>query len=200
MPDQDQRLYSAAAVEFALQGFNNTNLGQIADQAGMDLNALKARFPDKQSLFLALLEYIADLHQSTVRQEMLGLQDPTERLVQFIVAGFNFVERYTTLAQVVVIALFSNVAPFRDKVYQAYQRVFSLILSDLEQAGITSGDAQPLLSDLSTILLSVIFTESCPQLDLEYTSWLDPSRAAHTILEALRKRYHRQQLVEPFSR
>ena len=189
MPDWEQRLFSAAAVELTLRGFAHADVDQIAESAGIGRDAFCDRFPDKRSLMLALIDEIASFHRNSILEELEGLQNPTERLVQFITTSLSFVERYPAYAQIIVIALFSNDDEIKNRVYETYENVFNLIIDDFMDIGIIKSKSPALLSDLSTILLSFIFTGGCPHILLEYSSWLDPKRVSMSILDGLRRHY-----------
>ena len=182
-------LLTVAAVEYALNGFMNANIEQVAEGVGISKERLYQKFGDKRKIALELIDEIAETHKSDVLEAIANVDDPHQRAVGFITASFEFVELNPSLGQVIVHALFSTDVSLRDRVYDAYARLFSLILPELERAGIIPEQNYAITSDLTTILLSVIFTGGCPQLIMEYTSWLDPERVALSLLEALRKRY-----------
>jgi AcrR family transcriptional regulator len=182
-------LLKSAAAEYALNGFMNADIDQVAQVAGISRELLYQRFGDKRRIALTLIDEIAEAHKSNILQKLGGIEDPSRRGVGFITASFEFVELNPSLGQVIVHALFSTDVTLRDRVYEAYAKVFALILPELEKMGVIPNQSYAIASDLSTILLSVIFTGGCPQLMMEYTSWLDPQRVALSLLEALRKRY-----------
>lgn len=189
MTDWRHWLLTSVAAEYALNGFGNVDIEQVAQDAGISKEHLYTYFGDKREIALTLIDEIAGTHKSNIQGKIVRIQNARERATQFITISFEFVECNPSLGQVIVHALFSTNVALRDRVYEAYAKVIALILPELEEMGVIPNQSYAIASDLSTILLSVIFTGGCPQLMMEYTSWLDPRRVAYSLLEALRKRY-----------
>ena len=110
----------------------------------------------------------------------------------------EFAEQKPTLSQVIHQGLFATDTEIRDHVYRVHEEVFKLMMNDLEEEGIIRHRKYALTSDLTTILLSAIFTGGCPQLILEYSSWVDYYRVASSILDALQRRYQSNDIEANF--
>jgi hypothetical protein len=93
------------------------------------------------------------------------------------------------LAQIIAIVLFGSDMQNKERVYEAYERLFTIILDDLMQEDIIPDKSPLLISDLTQILLSVIFLGGSPQLRMQYTSFINPRNTALSALEALQARY-----------
>lgn len=189
MTDWRHWLLICAAAEYAVNGFANADIDQVAQGAGISKEQLYQQFGDRRGIALALIGEIAEAHRGNILEKAGDIEDPQQRASCFITASFEYMELNPSLGQVIVHALFSTDVALRDGVYEAYTKVIALILPELEKMGVIPNQSYAIASDLSTILLSMIFTGGCPQLMMEYTSWLDPQRVAVSLLEALRKRY-----------
>ena len=60
-PDARQRLILAGIAIFAEYGFNGTTTRMLADKAEVNLSAIPYYFRSKEGLYLATVEYIADI-------------------------------------------------------------------------------------------------------------------------------------------
>ena len=56
-PEKQQKVFDAAAAEFAQHGYDAANTNMIARRAGVSVGSLFQYFGTKQSLFLALVDY-----------------------------------------------------------------------------------------------------------------------------------------------
>jgi AcrR family transcriptional regulator len=194
MVDWKQWLLTSVASEYVFKDLADADIYYIAEAKGISKKDLDARFRDKKELVFSLIDTIAEDHKRYILEKVKHIHTPRERLVHFISAGLEFAEQNPALSQVIYRGLFSTDIEIRDHVYSVYEEVFRLMMSDLEEEGIVRHQTYALTSDLTTILLSAIFTGGCPQLMLEYNSWVDYYRVASSILDALTRRYQSNDL------
>jgi len=183
-----QRLLAAAATEFASEGYVGANVNHISQAAGLAKGTIYNYFPSKRGLMLALVDTIASAHTEAVLELVELEQAPAQRLECFFRAGFAFVEQHPAQARVVVNAVYGHDAEIRERVYQAYERLFTLIAQDVVKAGIARGDFQSLDFNLATALIMTVYLGSCSQLDSNGKIWLDPGQVVGLILNGLRSR------------
>jgi AcrR family transcriptional regulator len=198
MVDWKQWLLTSVASEFVFKGLADVDIYYIAETKGISKEDLDARFRDKKELVFSLIDTIAEDHKRYIHEMVKNIHAPRDRLVHFISAGLEFAEQNPALGQVIYRALFSTDIEIRDHVYSVYEGVFKLMMIDLEEEGIVHHRTYALTSDLTTILLSAIFTGGCPQLILEYNSWVDYYRVANSILDALQRRYQSNDIEANF--
>lgn len=189
MIDLKQWMLTSVAAEYARQGFADADIYYVAENEGIPKEYLNTRFPDKKELLLTLIEEIAKEHNRYQLKTVKGTHSVRERLVHLIAANLEFAEQNVCLSQVIVNGLFSTDTKIRDHVYKVYETFFEQMLVDLEEVKIIRKRTNALLGDLTTIMLSVIFTGGCPQLRMEYLSWIDYYRIANSVLDALEIRY-----------
>jgi AcrR family transcriptional regulator len=183
-----QRLLEAAAAEFARGGYGDANINRISKAAGFAKGTIYNYFPSKRELMLALIDEIAAAHTDAILQRVESEQDPVRRLELFFSEGFAFVESQPARAQVVISAVYGPDGRFRARVYQAYERLFTLIAQDIVETGLTQGDFRSVDPDLVTALIMSIYLGSCSQLAPDGKIWLDPDQVVAFILDGLRPR------------
>jgi len=183
-----QQLLEAAAVEFAREGYAGANINRISRLAGFAKGTVYNYFTSKRALMLALIDGIAAAHIDFILQQVEPEEDPSRRLERFFSAGFAFVEHHPTHAQVIVNAVYGPDDEFKQQVYQAYDRLFTLIIQDIVGVGVAQGDFRPVDPDLTAALLMTIYLGSCSQLDSDGKIWLDSGQVVTFILEGLRQR------------
>jgi AcrR family transcriptional regulator len=183
-----QRLLKAAATEFASEGYIGANVNHISQAAGLAKGTIYNYFPSKRGLMLALIDTIASAHTEAILQQVELEQDPARRLECFFRVGFAFVEQHPAQARVIVNAVYGHDAEIRERVYQAYERLFTMIAQDVVEAGTARGDFQSLDPDRVTALIMTVYLGSCSQLDPNGKIWLDPGQVVGFILNGLRSR------------
>src|SRR5579872_2643541 len=78
-----QRIIQKAAREFARLGFDQANINNIAELAGIGKGTIYLYFENKRELFLAMLRSIAQVHIAAIRETLAtegSLQQRLERL------------------------------------------------------------------------------------------------------------------------
>ena len=53
-PEKRERIINAATMEFALKGFENANINNIAKKADVSIGSLYKYFENKQDMFLTI--------------------------------------------------------------------------------------------------------------------------------------------------
>jgi AcrR family transcriptional regulator len=177
------------APEIIAKGFARVDLKQVATAGGLDPKDVQRSYGDREKLIAALIQEIGEAHKEAFRESSAEMGDPGERLIQFFMASFEFIDANPGLAQVIAIALYGSNPRLKEQVYETYERLFSLTLEDMSAAEVIPDQSPLLLSDLTEILLSVVFMGGSPRLQMEYVSFVDPRNVAKAVLKALRARY-----------
>jgi AcrR family transcriptional regulator len=183
-------LFNSVARELSLVGVDGIDLKQLASAAGMSPKEVFDLYPDKRSLVLAVITEISEAQKDFALQRYPEANTPRDRLVQFISKSIIFCDSNPNPAQVIVIALMGNDTVIKEHVLQTYERLFSSLISDdLISEGIVPNKSLMLISDLTQVLLSLIFLGGCPWLQMDYISFVYPEKIAASALDAMKRRY-----------
>jgi AcrR family transcriptional regulator len=182
-------LFRTVANEVSFRGINGIHLKQLASAGGVNPDQVHKYFPDKRALIFGLIDEISLAQKDFILQHFQQAGTPGERSIQFIINSFEFIDKYPGLAEVFVIALLGSDQDIKEHVHDSYKQVLEIILDDLLSEEIIPVLSATILSDLTMILLSVIFLGGCPWLHMDYDSFVDPRRVAISTLAAMKKRY-----------
>ena len=86
-----RRILDAAREVFFRDGFMAANLDEVAEKAGVAKGTLYRYFPNRHALHLAYVKRESRRILERVRAETAGLDDPHERLVEFLLASLRHV-------------------------------------------------------------------------------------------------------------
>jgi len=193
-------LFITVARELSLVGVDGIDLKQLASAAGMSLKQARDLYPDKRSLVMAVITEISEAQKDFVLQHYPQTNTPRDRLVQFVSQSIIFCDNNPNPAQVIMIALMGSDPVIKEHVFQTYERLFSsLILDDLISEGIIPNRSRLLVSDLTQVLLSLIFLGGCPWLQMDYISFVYPEKIAVSALAAMKTRYAMEEFNIPAS-
>lgn len=129
-------LLTAAAVEFAGQGYDRANVNRIAEAAGFAIGTFYNYFPSKRDLMLAFIDEVASLHVDIIVAQVRGETDPGRRLEVFFEAGFVFIQEHLIQARAIFNTLNGPDEVFRQHLFEAYQPLFLLLGEDVLAPGI----------------------------------------------------------------
>ncbi|MBN1995375.1 MAG: TetR/AcrR family transcriptional regulator [Anaerolineae bacterium] len=182
-----QQLLAAAAVEFADKGFASANINHISTAAGFAKGTIYNYFSSKRALMLALIDEIAATHTNFIMAQVETAPNPTQRLQRFFSAGFTFVEQHSVQARLAINVVYGHDDEFKQRIYQAYQPLFTLLIEGIVGDGITQGDFKHVDPNLTAALLMSIYLGSCSLLDSVGKIWFDPDQIVIFVMEGLRQ-------------
>ena len=182
-----QQLLEAAATEFTREGYVGANINRISLAAGFAKGTIYNYFSSKQELMLALIDEIAATHIDFIRQQVEPETDPTRRLVRFFRAGFDFVEQQPNQAPVIINAIYGANQEFKQRVYQAYDQLFKLLIEDIIGAGVTGGHFRPVDPNVTAALIMTIYLGGSSLFKPDGSIFLDPDQVVSFILDGLRR-------------
>ena len=188
MSETRQRLLDAAAVEFACEGYVGANINRISQAAGFAKGTIYNHFPSKKALMLALIDRIAAAQIDFILHRVQQEPDFVRRLDCFFSAGFAFVEQQPVQAAVIINTVYGPDEAFKERVFAAYEALFTLIFQDIVGAGIARGDFRPVDPDLTTVMLMSIYLGSCALRQTDGKIGVAPDQVAAFVLEGLRRR------------
>jgi AcrR family transcriptional regulator len=182
-------LFRTVANEVSFRGINGVHLKQLASDGGVNADIVHKYFPDKRALIFGLIDEICAAQKDFILLHFQQADTPDEHSIQFIIRSFEFIDKYPSLAEIFVIALLGSDQDIKEHVHDEYKDVLGIVLDDLISEKVIPDRSATVVSDLTMILLSVIFLGGCPWLHMDYDSFVDPRRIAISTLSAMKKRY-----------
>jgi AcrR family transcriptional regulator len=181
------RLLEAAAVEFANKGFTGANINAISLAAGFAKGTIYNYFPSKRALMLALIDTIGIQHTDFILKRVGTESTSIGRMQVFFEAGFDFVEQYPEQAQVAISAVYGFDPEFKERIYQAYQGLFNLLINDIVGLGIAAGDFRVENADTAAALLMSIYLGGSSLYNPDGGIWFDAEKVTAFVLDGFRK-------------
>lgn len=136
------RILDAALEKFASQGYHDTRMDEIVAGSGTSKGAIYFHFPNKERLFLALVDQFADLLERRVRaaieQEEVGMQ----RVQAALYACLETFGKYRRPAKLLLVQAVGLGSSFEQKRLEANDRFTGLIRGWLDEA-VAVGDIAP---------------------------------------------------------
>jgi len=182
-----KRLLEAAATEFANKGFTGANINSISLAAGFAKGTIYNYFPSKRELMLALIDEIGTNHTNFIVEHVESETTSVKRMQAFFDAGFNFVEQYPEQAQVAISAVYGFDPEFKERIYQAYQQLFGLLINGIVGLGISTGDFRTENADSAAALLMSIYLGGSSLYSPDGGIWFDAEKVTSFVLDGLRK-------------
>lgn len=90
------QLLDAALDRFGAQGFHDTSMDDIAEEAGVSKPVLYQHFPSKRTLYLELMETVGSRMLASITARAEGAPDPRSRVLAGFEAYFGFVADHTS--------------------------------------------------------------------------------------------------------
>jgi AcrR family transcriptional regulator len=130
-----RRQLLVAAIElFGAQGYHDTSMEDIADEAGVTKPVLYQHFPSKRELYVELLEGVGRDLSATMAATVGRETAPSQRVRAVFVAYFRFVSEQTAAFQLLFGTGARGTDEFAD-VIRSLEDEIAEIISDLIDAG-----------------------------------------------------------------
>lgn len=141
------RILDAAMNIFASKGYHDTRLDEIAGESQTSKGAIYFHFPNKERLFLALVDQFADLLERRVT-EAIGDHPPGMKRVRVALeTTLDTFGRYRRPAKILLVQAVGLGTTFEQKRLEINDRFAGLIESYLQEA-IDIGDIEPVNTDV----------------------------------------------------
>jgi AcrR family transcriptional regulator len=145
---------------FAVKGFYNVTMAEIANASGFSIGSLYQFFEGKENLYSSMLSEKLDLMYEQVREKVKATSGIAEKIEMIIAAHFQFVENNSDFCRLFIRG--ENAAPsevmtsMRQKIIDGYSQHLTFIETELKN-GIKNGFLRPLPSrDMATVLFGLI--------------------------------------------
>jgi AcrR family transcriptional regulator len=142
-----ERILDAALNIFANKGYYNTRLDEIVDESDTSKGAIYFHFPNKERLFLALVDQFADLLErrviEAIEQEPAGM-GRVQAALETCLETFG---KYRRPAKILLVQAVGLGATFENKRLEVNDRFARLIETYLQEA-IAVGDIVPIDAEM----------------------------------------------------
>lgn len=161
-PEKREKIFNAAAEEFAENGYRKASVNNIVKNAGISKGSLFQYFSTKMNLFDGLVQIASD----QVKNYLRDVRDQTEhfcffeRLERLIRSGFTFIDERPALSRIYFHLLQSGDSPFGSvRIVELRQMGEGFLLDLLKEAQEKGELRQDIdLEKLSFLLYSLLET------------------------------------------
>jgi TetR/AcrR family transcriptional regulator, fatty acid metabolism regulator protein len=141
------RILDAALDVFARKGFHDASVDEVVAESRTSKGSVYFHFPNKQKLFLALVDKFADLLERRVTDAIANEEAGMRRVRVALEAVLGTFGHYRSLAKILLVQAVGLGSAFEEKRLEVHQRFAMLIQHYLDQA-IEVGDIAPIDTEL----------------------------------------------------
>lgn len=178
------RILDAALDIFSRKGFYNTRLDEIVDASHTSKGAIYFHFPNKERLFLALVDQFADLLERRVVDAIQNEDKGINRVRIAMVTILDTFGRYRRPAKILLVQASGLGSTFEEKRTEINDRFAFLIQTYLDES-VEIGDIEP----VDTEVVSIAWMGAIYNVVIRWvnTSEPEPERILHSLLPILLK-------------
>lgn len=176
------RILDAALNIFSQKGYHDTRLDEIVDESRTSKGSIYFHFPNKERLFLALVDQFADLLERRVTTAIAPEEKGIARVRIALETTLNTFGQYRRPAKILLVQAVGLGAPFEKKRNEVNDRFANLIETYLLEA-IEVGDIPPIDTEVvSYAWMGAIYGVVIRWV---YTGEPEPKRIMATLLPVL---------------
>jgi AcrR family transcriptional regulator len=177
-----ERILEAALNVFADKGYHDSRLDEIVDQSDTSKGAIYFHFPNKERLFLALVDQFADLLERRVRAAIAGQPAGMARVRVALEETLSTFSRYRRPAKIMLVQAVGLGTTFESKRLEVNDR-FSRLIGDYLQEAVEVGDIAPVdIEVVSAAWMGAIYNVV---ISWVYTGEPDPERILAALVPLL---------------
>ncbi len=137
-----ERILDAAMNIFSAKGFHDTKLDEIVAEASTSKGSIYFYFPNKEKLFIALVDQFADLIERHVEEAIAQEEEGMGRVRVALEAVLDTFSKYRRPAKLLLVQAVGLGSVFEKKRIEVNDRFAMLIKTYLDEA-IATGDIDP---------------------------------------------------------
>ncbi len=137
-----ERILDAALDKFASKGYHDTRMDEIVAESGTSKGSIYFHFPNKERLFLALVDQFADLLERRVIEAIEQEEQGMIRVRAALQACLDTFGKYRRPAKLLLVQAVGLGNAFEKKRIEVNDRFANLIQTYLDEA-IVVGDIEP---------------------------------------------------------
>lgn len=172
------RILDAALDIFSNKGYHNSRMDDIVDEASVSKGSIYFHFPNKERLFLALVDQFSDLLERNVSEAIAQEEDGIHKVRIAIETVLITFARYRRPAKILLVQAVGLGSVFEKKRQEVHERFATMIQQFLDEA-IVVGD----ISVSNTNLVAHAWMGAIYTLVIQWVMTAEPSK--EEILEHL---------------
>lgn len=172
------RILDAALDIFSNKGYHNSRMDDIVDEANVSKGSIYFHFPNKERLFLALVDQFSDLLERNVSEAIAQEKDGIHKVRIAIETVLMTFARYRRPAKILLVQAVGLGSVFEKKRQEVHERFATMIQQFLDEA-IVVGD----ISTTNTNLVAHAWMGAIYTLVIQWVMTAEPSK--EDILEHL---------------
>lgn len=180
-----ERILEAALDVFARRGYNQAAMDEIAVESETSKGGLYFHFPNKQALFIALLDRMAALLMTRAESAIAAQPDPVARVDAALQVVLETFASHRSLARLFLVDALGGGREFNEKLMEVHRAFGDLIARHLDE-GIREGVIPPIDSRVAGMALFGAINEVVTQWLLDPDS--SPLEDAYPTLRTLLRR------------
>ncbi|MBK8135432.1 MAG: TetR/AcrR family transcriptional regulator [Chloroflexi bacterium] len=176
------RILDAALDVFSTKGYHDATVDEIVEASSTSKGSVYFHFPNKQRLFIALVDRFADLLERRVIESITQHDAGIDRVRAALEACLETFGRYRRLAKVLLVQAAGLGAVFEQKRQEVLERFAGLVKTYLDEA-IEVGDLAP--TDTEVVSHAWIGAINAVVIRWVYSGSPTPDRILSTLLPIL---------------
>lgn len=173
--DKHDKILTAAIKVFAKNGFHNSKISQIAQEAGVADGTIYLYFKNKDDILIRLFEERLEAIIDRFNFELAGMESPEEKIRSFIRLHIELVDTNRSLAEVMSVELRQSHKFMKEYVphkFAEFLNIISRIIREGKDKGVFREDIMPgiikraLFGALDEIMVYMVMTPS-PKYDVD---------------------------------
>lgn len=141
-PSTRERILDAALNIFSTRGYHDTRMDEIVQEAGTSKGSIYFHFPNKEKLFIALVDQFADLIERRAREAIAQEKQGMARVQAALKAVLDTFGKYRRPAKILLVQAVGLGSVFEKKRLEVTDRFATLIKTYLDES-IATGDIVP---------------------------------------------------------
>lgn len=188
------RILDAALDVFSNKGYHDSTVDEIVEVSSTSKGSVYFHFPNKQRLFLALVDRFADLLERRVKEAISEHDAGIDRVRAALLACLETFGRYRRLAKILLVQAAGLGSAFEEKRQEVLERFAQLVQIYLLEA-VEVGDLAPM--DTEVVSHAWIGAINAVVIRWVYTGSPTPDRILDTLLPILLRGVGFEEVQEP---
>lgn len=179
-----ERILDAALNIFSNKGYHDTKLDEIVEESHTSKGSIYFHFPNKEKLFIALVDQFADLIERRTKEAIEEEAEGIARVKVALESVLNTFGKYRRPAKILLVQAVGLGSVFEKKRLEVNQRFADLIKTYLDEA-VNMGDIPP----VDTEVISHAWMGAIYNIVIQwvYTGDPKPDRILQTMVPLLLK-------------